>query len=103
MGRLGRLLLTVIIFAAILGVYSKYRVHTGRPSSVASAPKAQGLDTQIDTRESQHLPFHCDGRTYCSQMTSCAEAKYFLAHCPGVTMDGDHDGIPCETQWCPGG
>lgn len=42
----------------------------------------------------------CDGRTHCSQMTSCAEARYFLAHCPGVKMDGDRNGIPCEQQWC---
>lgn len=44
--------------------------------------------------------FHCDGRKHCSQMKSCAEAKYFLAHCPVVEMDGDRDGIPCERQWC---
>ncbi|MFZ1908284.1 MAG: excalibur calcium-binding domain-containing protein [Burkholderiales bacterium] len=44
--------------------------------------------------------FRCDGRIYCSQMTSCAEATYFLRNCPGVKMDGDHDGIPCERQWC---
>jgi cold shock CspA family protein len=42
----------------------------------------------------------CDGRTHCSQMTSCAEAKYFLQNCPGVEMDGNHDGTPCEKQWC---
>jgi hypothetical protein len=33
-------------------------------------------------------------------MTSCAEATYFLQHCPGTTMDGDNDGVPCERQWC---
>lgn len=44
--------------------------------------------------------YRCDGRKYCSQMSSCAEAKYFLSHCPGVKMDGDNDGIPCEEQWC---
>jgi hypothetical protein len=44
--------------------------------------------------------FSCDGRLYCSQMRSCDEAKYFLARCPGVKMDGDRDGIPCEEQWC---
>jgi hypothetical protein len=44
--------------------------------------------------------FNCDGRRYCSQMKSCAEAKYFLANCPGVKMDGDRNGIPCEQQWC---
>ena len=44
--------------------------------------------------------FSCDGRKYCSQMRSCAEAKYFLANCPGVKIDGDKNGIPCERQWC---
>lgn len=44
--------------------------------------------------------FSCDARMYCSQMKSCAEAKYFLANCPAVKMDGDRNGIPCERQWC---
>jgi cold shock CspA family protein len=44
--------------------------------------------------------FKCDGRTYCSQMTSCAEARYFLNHCPDTRLDGNHDGEPCEQQWC---
>lgn len=44
--------------------------------------------------------FHCDGRTHCSQMTSCAEAEFFLRNCPNVQMDGNHDGEPCEQQWC---
>lgn len=48
--------------------------------------------------------FRCDGRVYCSQMTSCEEATYFLQNCPGVKMDGGNggrpDGVPCESQWC---
>ena len=44
--------------------------------------------------------FKCDGRTHCSQMTSCTEAKYFLKNCPGTQMDGNNDGTPCEQQWC---
>ena len=44
--------------------------------------------------------FRCDGRTHCSQMTSCTEARYFSKHCPGMQMDGDGDGEPCEQQWC---
>ena len=44
--------------------------------------------------------FRCDGRTHCSQMTSCAEATYFLKNCPNTKMDGDGDGVPCEQQWC---
>lgn len=42
----------------------------------------------------------CDGRKYCSQMHSCEEAKAFLRSCPGMEMDGDGDGVPCEKQWC---
>ena len=49
--------------------------------------------------------FRCDGRQYCSQMTSCAEATYFLQRCPGTKMDGGDgqgrpNGVPCERQWC---
>lgn len=45
--------------------------------------------------------FSCDGRQYCSQMHSRAEAEYFLKNCPDTKMDGDHDGIPCEhdSRW----
>lgn len=46
--------------------------------------------------------FHCDGRKHCSQMSSCSEAKRFLQNCPGMEMDGDGDGIPCEQQLCTG-
>jgi cold shock CspA family protein len=42
----------------------------------------------------------CDGRTHCSQMTSCAEATWFINNCPGTQMDGNRDGTPCEQQWC---
>ena len=44
--------------------------------------------------------YTCDGRIYCSQMTSCEEATWFLKNCPGTKMDGNNDGIPCEKQWC---
>lgn len=42
--------------------------------------------------------FRCDGRQYCSQMNSRAEAEFFLANCPNTKMDGDHDGTPCEND-----
>jgi len=42
--------------------------------------------------------FACDRRIYCSQMTSCEEARFFLRNCPGTMLDGD--GIPCEKRWC---
>ena len=77
--------------------YSKRAGHVGAPAqgALTQTPAAEGASPRaVDTR--------CDGRTYCSQMTSCAEAKFFLKNCPGTKMDGDGDGVPCEKQWCTG-
>ncbi len=48
----------------------------------------------------EQMGFTCEGKVYCSQMTSCYEAKFYLANCPNVKIDGNNDGEPCETQWC---
>ena len=57
--------------------------------------------TDATAAESQPAAqFKCDGRTHCSQMTSCAEAEFFLKNCPNTQMDGNRDGEPCEQQWC---
>ena len=44
--------------------------------------------------------YHCSGKIYCSEMTSCEEAVYYQVNCPNTKMDGDNDGIPCEKEWC---
>ena len=67
-----------------------------RRESAASAP----AERAAPANPTAAAGFSCDGRTFCSQMKSCAEAKYFLANCPGAKMDGDKNGIPCEKQWC---
>ena len=66
------------------------------------------IDISIKSNASSKSPkttitaqnFKCNGRQHCSQMTSCAEAKYFINNCPNTKMDGDGDNIPCEGQWC---
>ncbi len=40
--------------------------------------------------------FACGTKHRCSEMTSCAEARFHLAEC-GLEIDGDRDGIPCES------
>ena len=57
-------------------------------------------NTSEDKSSVNKARYRCDGRTHCSQMTSCEEATFFLRNCPGTRMDGDNDGIPCEKQWC---
>lgn len=74
-------------------------LNTAEKKRRAAAPSAReiGLTPAPTTRLGR---FSCDRRQHCSQMSSCEEAKYFLANCPGVKMDGDGDGIPCEEHLC---
>jgi len=88
------LLVLAILAALAYWGYGKYKTqmatqasgHYVQPPSANQAQSASG--------------FKCDGRTHCSQMTSCAEATYFIQHCPNTKMDGNNDGVPCERQWC---
>lgn len=87
-------LVTAVIIAA-LGLFAWQRGHRP-PPPVTAAPDDTGVVPAVE----HDARFHCDGRVYCSQMTSCEEAIYFLRNCPGVKMDGEGDGVPCERQWC---
>ena len=74
------------------------------PTYVDSDPKAvvsisPTLNSEVNLQPVA-ASFSCDSRKHCSQMTSCAEATYFIQHCPNTKMDGNNDGIPCEQQWC---
>jgi hypothetical protein len=82
----------IIALLAVLGWqgYTKYQT-----KKIAAADILEPSEVSHYTSS-----FTCDGRTYCSQMTSCEEATFFLRNCPGVKMDGNNDGIPCEKQWC---
>ena len=91
-----RMLLGILIGAAGLYAFE----HLGHPRAAAREPVADTEPQSEAAAAPQGERFHCDGRVYCSQMTSCDEAMYFLEHCPGVKMDGEGDGVPCESQWC---
>ena len=60
-------------------------------------PVREAVDVQEKVVESR---FACEGKRYCSEMGSCEEAKFYLNSCPNTEMDGDNDGVPCESQWC---
>jgi len=91
--------LIFVLIVALVGwqVYSQYqRRHPIQEVGVIPGGEPSHSAAEIAVSSS----FKCDGRTYCSQMTSCAEAIFFLKNCPGVKMDGNNDGVPCEQQWC---
>lgn len=118
---LGTLTSLVLIVALGVGAYKfvapKFNtssLHQDSPTQ-QSTPTRKQLEAQRDNgvRSAENTPvstlpaassnnFKCDGRTHCSQMTSCAEATFFIRNCPDTKMDGNHDGIPCESQWCTG-
>ena len=41
--------------------------------------------------------FTCGTKTHCREMVSCEEAMYYLRSCGLSRLDGDSDGIPCES------
>ncbi len=42
-------------------------------------------------------PLACGTRTYCSEMANCEEARFYFEQCGVQSLDGDGDGIPCES------
>ncbi|HRG16516.1 MAG TPA: excalibur calcium-binding domain-containing protein [Pseudomonadota bacterium] len=92
-----------LMFAVVLGVvgFQFYKAWPQMVSQPASAPQGGASRLFSPTSSTSNTAiFRCDGRQHCSQMHSCAEATYFLRHCPGTKMDGDGDGVACEQQWC---
>jgi cold shock CspA family protein len=98
---MGEQVLGALFFIAIVAGVVWYRggQQERRLADAAASPSVRGI---VDAAPAVG-GFSCDGRQYCSQMTSCAEAKFYLAHCPDTRMDGGAgggDGVPCEEQWC---
>ncbi len=91
-----RLIMTIVIAAVAWNGYFRRAEHT----AIIQSPASDAINETKPFAGTPAIRFTCDGRTHCSEMTSCAEATFFVKHCPGTKMDGDRDGIPCETQWC---
>jgi endonuclease YncB( thermonuclease family) len=57
--------------------------HNGNDAAVSIKPASDGGQ--------------CGTKSYCGQMTSCAEAQFYLNTCGVRRLDADHDGVACET------
>jgi hypothetical protein len=96
-----RLLIALVIGVLAWQAWGAYQARTADGESLDDSEEsvtAQLLDQEAASDD--RSPYQCDGRTHCSEMTSCEEAEFFLANCPGVKMDGGGDGVPCERRWC---
>lgn len=96
-----KVFLLVILALLAWVTYTKYKRPPNPSDLFNSQPAIESTRLLEPSKKNNDFQsYKCDGRVYCSQMTSCEEAKYFLQNCPGVLMDGNNDGIPCEQQWC---
>jgi cold shock CspA family protein len=86
------LLPVLIVIGVAVFIYSK-------------VSKEKNFVDQIEIPASEAQPieqteqFQCQGKVWCSEMSSYEEAIFYLGNCPGTKMDGDGDGIPCEQQF----
>lgn len=97
------LLILIVICAAAWHFYFKgsTQVESTHTKAISEFSNSDSIKTVSAAKEiaKPKINYKCDGRQYCSQMTSYAEAKYFNLYCPNTKMDGDRDGIPCERQF----
>ena len=58
-----------------------------------------GVSTEgIPTAKPEQQPkLKCGNKRFCKEMSDCAEARYYLTGCGLSKLDGDGDGIPCES------
>lgn len=91
-----------IVYIVFMGVDRRLRSNNAEPAvSVVpeSVNEAEAVPVRASARDSSR--FQCDpAKSSCSRMSSCEEATFHQERCGVTGMDGDHDGIPCEQQWC---
>lgn len=70
----------------------------GDTSAPAAAARPQSLfaSGSRSAATAADNQFSCSGKRYCREMSSCAEANFYLRQCGVSSLDGDGDGRPCE-------
>lgn len=78
----------------------KWREETKTQTETVAQPLSP-TPTPVTTPTQPSTPsttgFTCAGKTKCGQMTSCQEAYFYLNNCGLSRLDGDDDGVPCES------
>jgi cold shock CspA family protein len=96
-----RIIISVLMVMAIIAfVFQRLGLISSSNTPIPNKPSfsVQDHTTLEKAFSADDVQFSCDGRQHCSQMSSRAEAVYFINHCPNTKMDGDNDGIPCEND-----
>ncbi|MCK9578009.1 excalibur calcium-binding domain-containing protein [bacterium] len=59
--------------------------------------KQAKVEARKDGRSAANNFGQCEIKSTCKEMNSCEEANYFFNVCNLKRLDGDNDGIPCES------
>jgi hypothetical protein len=106
---MGRLIqIAIVVALGVAGYKAYHRAHLAQqPPAAETAAEFSADDPQPEAEDrggpaaSPKGKYRCDGRTRCGQFHSCDEATWAIENCPGMEMDGDNDGVPCEDHLCP--
>jgi hypothetical protein len=71
-------------------------VATMRARMAAQPYSPSKLTAQLLPEEPLQSSFTCGAKRTCKQMSSCPEARFYLASCGVGSLDRDGDGVPCE-------
>jgi hypothetical protein len=88
----------LIIIVAIIGALiagQKFKVYN--LSDLSLLPQRLTKWAQGSETTKQSSAFLCAGKMYCGQMESCEEAYFYMRSCGLSRLDGDNDGMPCES------
>ena len=59
--------------------------------------KKTNNQTKATEKKQGASKFNCGTKRYCKEMTSCEEAEFYFNECGLTRLDGDGDGVPCES------
>lgn len=85
--------------AAIEGKENRFisEYNAAKKATPAVATQTKPLADNKKEAKTKAAEFSCDTKKTCSQMASCAEAKFQLKTCGNTSIDGDGDGKPCAS------
>jgi len=79
---------------------SRARTRMPRPSKPSQRADSGGSATQPSsgpTSAPSGRALSCGSKRRCGEMESCEEARFYLERCGVGSLDGDRDGVPCES------
>jgi endonuclease YncB( thermonuclease family) len=68
-----------------------------RRGNVTAKPDRAINTAAANDKKQNGQKFKCGTKTKCSEMVSCDEAMFYLNECGLTRLDGDKDGVPCES------